>query len=129
MKTALKTTAIVLAVLLVLAAAWLVVTGMQKRTDVFITDWTTSESGDSITITTGIGSSMGFARAVRANERDDTLELDFYNAWGGLNSSLGAKSEFTIELPDGCEKVAVRTSDGYRDFLEKNDAGEWVDAK
>ena len=51
----------------------------------------------------------------------------FYSAWGGFNSSLGAKNEFTLKLDAEDSEIYVYHGDGgYELALEKIiETGEW----
>ena len=53
--------------------------------------------------------------------------LNFYNTFGVINSNLGAKFEFTLELDeDDTEVYFNRTGGGYELVLQKNtETGEW----
>ncbi len=57
--------------------------------------------------------------------------LKFYSAWGGLNSSIGAKNKFTLELsPEDTEIYVYHGNGGYDLILEKNSvSGEWQRVK
>ena len=115
------------AVILIAAAGWCLIWG-GGRTDVYISDF--SVVVDVLSVSTGVGSSMGYVRTCRSETKDGRLYLTFCSTFGP-NCSLGAKSRFDIELPDGCTKVYVRCStyqdeSGFRQVLEKDaETGEW----
>lgn len=119
------------AAILILAAAWLILWG-GERTDVYIQDFTVEDNV--MSVSTGVGSSMGYVRTCRTETRGDGLYLTFCSTFGP-NCSLGAKNEFELELPEGCTKIYVHCSayqdeSGFRLVLEKDaETGEWKQAK
>ena len=118
-----------LLILAALAAVWLLVTGFTVRTDVYLTDdYTVSADGSTLTFTVGVGSSMGFVRGYRDVGGDGPHRLKFYTAWGGLNSSLGAKNRFTLPLtPSDTEVWLYHGQQGFVLTLQKDAAtGEWI---
>ena len=60
-----KTVFAVIAIVCVLAAAFLIGTGLQKRTDVLLTDYSVTEDGTAIRLDVQVVSSMGYVRASR----------------------------------------------------------------
>lgn len=95
-----------LAVLLIFAAgALFVLPGFEKRTDVCLQDFFVSEDGSRMTVKTSLSGSMGYIRALEAERRGDGLHCSFYRAFGGLNSSIGARNCFEIELDDSVETI------------------------
>ena len=122
---------VITAAVLILAAAWLIIWG-GERTDVFISDYTVEDNV--MTVSTGVGSSMGYVRNCRTQTKGDGLYLTFCATFGP-NCSLGAKDRFEFELPDGCTKIYVHCStyqdeSGFRLMLEKDaETGEWNQAK
>ena len=117
-----------IAVLLVLASFYLAGTGFQKRTDVFLAEYSVSEDGAEMTFTTGIASSMGYIRGFKDNGGGVKPHyLTFYSTFGGLNSSFGAKQDFKLELdPEDTEIYFARPDQGYELVLVKDgETGEW----
>ena len=117
-----------IAVLLVLASFYLAGTGFQKRTDVFLEEYSVSEDGAEMTFTTGIASSMGYIRGFKDNGGGVKPHyLTFYSTFGGLNSSFGAKQDFKLELdPEDTEIYFARPDQGYELVLVKDgETGEW----
>lgn len=53
--------------------------------------------------------------------------MKFYSAWGGFNSSIGAKSEFVLELSPEDTEIYVYHGEGGYDLALKKDAtsGKW----
>lgn len=116
---------LIAAVLLVLV--YLLGTGMMQRTDVHLANWQLDENGTQLTMQVGVPTSMGFVRDF--TDKGGGVKphyLHFYAAYGGLNSSLGAKHEFVLDLqPDDSEIYFYRGDGGYELVLQKNASGEW----
>ena len=113
------------AVLLVLALLF-VYSGFGRRTDVYVAEVVPSVDGKTLTMHTGIWSSMGYTRAVRTKQVGDTLQCTFYTAFGGLNSKIGAQNVFTVPV-EGCNSIAFFRGDGQWDIVLQKDpaTGEW----
>ena len=124
---------IILLTLLCIVAVWMIGSGFTVKTSVYITDdFIVSEEEDEITFTVGIGSAMGFVRDYKDEGGGVKPHyLKFYSAWGGLNSSIGAKNKFTLELsPEDTEIYVYHGNGGYDLVLEKNSvSGEWQRVK
>lgn len=120
---------IVLSIILCAAAAWIAVSGFSVNTGVFITDdFTVSDDGGELTFRVSVGSSMGYVRDYKDEGSGVKPHyLKFYSAWGGLNSRIGAKDEFTLKLsPQDTEIYIYRGDEGYVLALRKDMAsGEW----
>lgn len=109
------------AVVVLIAAVYLVGTGLMKRTDVCIGEYTLSDGGETMTVRAGVAGSMGYIRDVAVKQKEDTLYLTFYSAFGGLNSSLGARSEFSFSVDEEITEICVYRGDGkYEAVLRKN---------
>lgn len=122
-----KKLSIIIVVLLLLVCAYYFGVGFSPRTDVVVVDFKVSEQQDQMTIYTSIASSAGYTRSVK-NVSDDPekMELKFYSAFGGINGSIGAKSEFDLHLSPECKEIYVLQNDAYHLVLEKNQTtGEW----
>lgn len=115
--------------ILIVIVVVLIATGFSVQTSAYITDeFTVSEDGSEITFHTGVGSSMGFIRGYK-DEGGGTKPhyLKFYSAWGGFNSSLGAKNEYTLRLGAEDTEIYVYQGDGgYTLSLKKEETtGTW----
>lgn len=122
-----KKLSIIVVVLLLLYGGYYFGLGFSPRTDVVIVDFKVSEQQDQMTIYTSIASSAGYTRSVK-NVSDDPekMKLKFYSAFGGINGSIGAKSEFDLPLSPECKEIYVLQNDAYHLVLEKNQTtGEW----
>lgn len=118
----------VIAVIVLLTASFFVGTGFIERTDVILTDYSVSEDGTQITLNASVSSSMGYIRGFKNNGGGVKPHyLTFYSTFGGLNSKLGAKNEFVLEVnEDDSEIYFNRAGGGYELVLQKNtETGEW----
>ena len=115
---------ILMTLLIVVAVAvlWLIGTGFMERTDVYLADYSVSPSGEDITLHVGIGSSVGYTRGFRDEGGGvKSHYLHFYQAFGGFNSSLGAKNVFVLEVGEDDNEIYFSRFDGgyqlvlYRD--------------
>ena len=75
----------------VFAGVLFVLPGFQRRTDVYLQDFSVSEDGSAVTVQTFTTGSMGYIRAMEAKQIGDEIHCSFYRCLGGLNSSLGAE--------------------------------------
>ena len=120
---------ILLIILFVLAAVVFIGSGFLVRVDVGLLDYSVSEDGTLLQFQAEVMSSMGRIRGFSQwEEEDGTLTLTFHNTFGGLNSKLGAKQEFRVELEEETREVYFNHSGGKRILvLQKDDVtGEWV---
>lgn len=103
--------------------------GFTIQTSAYITDdFVVSEDGREITFQVGVGSSMGYVRGYKDEGGGMKPHyLKFYSAWGGFNSSIGAKSKYMLQLePDDTEIYVYHGDGGYELALQKDAAsGEW----
>ena len=131
MKKPARIVIIALAVIVALTAAYLVAPGFAKMGNVYIADFRVSEDGSEMTITVGVSTSIGYVRRVSVHQQHGgKLYLDCYSAFGGINGSWGAKNEYTIQLDDDTEMIAIyRSPDCYDPVLKKGDDGVWVPSK
>lgn len=127
MKKPVRIAIIALAVIIALMTMYLVVSGFTKMGNVFIVDFSVSEDGSEMTVTVGVSSSIGYVRKVSEHQQQGgKLYLDCYSAFGGINGSWGAKSEYTIQIDEDTEMIALyRSADCYDPVLEKDANGEW----
>ncbi len=123
-----KVSMIVLAVLSIMIV-YLIASGFSIQTSTYITDdFVVSEDGSEIAFNVGVGSSMGYVRGYKDEGGGVKPHyLKFYSAWGGFNSSIGAKNEFVLTLePEDTEIYVYHGDGGYRLALQKDvTSGEW----
>lgn len=118
-----------IAAVIVLILSFFVGTGFLKRADVVLYDYSVSEDGTKLTFHGGITSSMGYIRGFEDDGGGVKPHyLTFYSTFGGLNSSLGAKNEFVLDLAEQDTEIYFNRGDGgYELVLQKNaETGEWA---
>ena len=106
-----------------------IASGFAIQTSAYITDdFVVSEDGSEITFKVGVGSSMGYVRGYKDEGGGVKPHyLKFYSAWGGFNSSVGAKNEYVLKLePEDTEIYVYHGDGGYELSLKKDvTSGEW----
>ena len=114
-------------VIVAVVTLYFVLTGLSVRTDAFIGEYALLPSGDVMTFRAGVAGSMGYIRSCRNVSADPRrVELKFYSAFGGLNSSLGAQSVYTIPLRPECTEIYIFRGNGMVLALQKNaETGQW----
>lgn len=127
-----KTIIIALVVALALGASYVIGTGFIQNSSVVLEDYTVSEDGNEIILNVSLASSMGYVRDYK--DKGGGVKphyLHFYSTFGGLNSSLGAKNEFVLELDENDTEIFFyRGKGGYDLVLEKNrQTGIWEAVK
>ena len=105
------------------AGVLFVLPGFQKRTDVFLQDFSVSRDGSAVTVETFSVGSMGYIRAMEAKQIGDEIHCSFYRCLGGLNSSLGAESRFEIQVDDSAERIYFDRGTGSDQLVLERDAG------
>ena len=124
-----KRVGIIVLVLVCMIVLEVVVSGFSIQYSAYITDdFTVSEDGSKITFKVGVGSSMGYVRGYKDEGGGVKPHyLKFYSAWGGFNSSIGAKNEFVLELSPEDTEIYVYHGEGGYDLALKKDAtsGKW----
>ncbi|MEL7650041.1 MAG: hypothetical protein AAGU76_18315 [Sedimentibacter sp.] len=97
-----------------------------KRSDIVLNNYNVSEDGSIMTINVGVASSMGYVRTLKVKEDGDNMYITFYQTYG-MNSRIGAKNEFQIDLNPSCKGIYFyRGDDGYALVLQKDDeTKEW----
>ena len=119
--------AVILGVICILSVVYLVGTGLMRRSDVFVGEFTVAEDGKTMEISAGVASSMGYIRSVSQRKDGEKLNISFYSAFGGLNSRLGARSCFTLSLDEDISEICIYRGYGeYKTLLAKNsETGQW----
>lgn len=104
--------------------------GFRKRTDVVLRDYSISKDGKIMTLNIDIASSAGYARDLKVKQGGDNKYITFYSTFGFLNSKIGAKNEYQIELNPSCTEIYFYKGDGgYNLVLQKDEAtNEWKKA-
>jgi len=127
MKRIVKRIALVMAACILITGLWMVFTGLMPRTDVFLYEYAVLPSGGAITLHVGIAGSMGYVRScVDVSDDPTRMELQFYSAFGGLNSRLGAQNVFTLPLDEAVQSLCFRDAQGFQTVLIRDEAtGMW----
>lgn len=123
----LRKTLITLGAVLAAVLLYMLLTGLSVRTDVFIGEYSVLPSGGVMTVRAGVMGSMGYIRSCKDVSGDpQRVELRFYSAFGGLNSSLGAQNAYLISLAPECTEIYVERPGGMKLVLQKNEeTGQW----
>lgn len=124
-----KKIAAVAVAIAILAAAYLIGTGFRKSTDVFLAEYSVTEDGAAIRLEIQSASSMGYVRGFQDNGGGVKPHyLTFYRTFGGINSALGMKNAFILQVePEDTEIYFNRPDGGYELVLQKDaETGEWV---
>ena len=110
-----------------LLCIYIIGSGFVKSSSAYISDFTVSEDGTEMTINISVASSAGYVRKVAPHgEQNGRLYLDCYSAFGGSNGSIGAKGEYTVQLNEDTDTIALyRNTDCYEEVLKKDDSGSW----
>ena len=107
----------------------IIASGFSIQTSAYIADdFIVSEDGGEITFKVGVGSSMGYVRGYKDEGGGVKPHyLKFYSAWGGFNSSIGAKNEYVLKLEPEDTEIYVYHGDGGYELALKKDvtSGEW----
>ncbi len=123
----------VLAAVLLVAGVYLVGTGLTRRTDVHVAEYTLSEDGKTMSIIAGVSGPMGYIRDVAVRTDAEKVYLTFFSAFGGLNSRLGARNQFEFPISDAATQIYVyRGESGDELILQKNPENsqwEWVNPR
>ncbi len=123
-----KKLVITVTLIFAIAVFLFVYSGFGKRVDVSIHSYAVSEDGTTITVQTSLAGSMGYIRDITYKKDGDKIYASFYGAFGGLNSKIGAKNNFEIEVDASCKEIYFdRGKEGYKLVLRKEEAtNEWI---
>jgi len=96
------------------------------RTDVYLLDFSANDDGTAMEIHIGVSGSAGYVRAVRTRASEDGLYLSFPSTFF-LNTPVGARDTFTIDLPPDCRVIYIARDKGYEPTLEIDPIeGKWI---
>lgn len=120
-----KQIGIIMLSLIIVSGLLLLSTG-GKIASVMLNDYSISKDGNVMTLKVGVASSIGYIRALKEKQEENNKYITFYSTYG-LNSSIGAKSEFQIDLNPSCNEIYFyRGNDGYVLILHKNEeTNDW----
>ena len=122
-----KKIAVMLAVLALFAALYVLVPGFSKQGSAYISEYSVSADGREMTVTVGVSGPVGYIRKINVHQQQGgKLYLDCYSAFGGVNGSIGAKTEYTIRIDEATETIALyRAPNAYAPVLQKDESGAW----
>ena len=120
-----KTIILFLIFIIIMIMIILIITG-GKRTDVVLKDFSISNDGTKITLNTMVTGSAGYTRKLKIKQGGDNKYITFYSTYG-INSNLGAKSIFEVELDPFCREIYFYKGDGgYKLVLKKDtNTNQW----
>lgn len=97
-----------------------------KISGVMLNDYSVFEDSNVMTLQVGLESSMGYIRTIKMSENGNRKYITFYSTYG-LNSDIGAKNKFQIELQSSCDEIYFYSgNDEYKLKLKKNnETNEW----
>ena len=131
MKKYKKVAVITLAIVVALAAFYVIAPGFTKQGNVYIADYSVSEDSTEMNINVGVSTSIGYVRKIAEHQQHGgKLYLDCYSAFGGINGSIGAEHRFVIPLSPECKEIYLYSFGEYRLEIIKDEAtGEWKSTK
>lgn len=118
----------IISTIIALALIAIVGTGFTKNPNVEIIEYSVKEDGSELNFTIGIPYSIGYTRGYKNKGGGIKPHyLNFYNTFGVINSSWGAKFEYILELDEDDTEIYFNRDDGgYELVLQKNvETGEW----
>jgi len=112
---------IIIGIIVILGGIFFFTTG-KKRTDVYLKDFEVSSDGKTMTINIGVSGSEGYVRKMKRTSGSMNYYYTFYSTYG-INSKLGAKDSFEIELDKNVDEIYFYTGDkGYKVVLVRDSA-------
>lgn len=106
---------------LIIVSGLLLLSTSGKIASVMLMDYSISNDGDIMTLKVGVASSIGYIRTLKESQQENKKYITFYSTYG-LNSSIGAKDEYQIDLDPTCNEIYFyRGNDGYALILHKNE--------
>ncbi len=111
-------------IILAIVGVFILFTG-GVRTDVYLEDFSINENDNQMIIKVGVSGSTGYVRKMKQTSGSTNYYYTFYSTFG-INSKLGAKDTFEIQLDNNVDEIYFYTGQkGYKKVLEKNEQGEW----
>jgi len=120
-----KIMVVIIAFVIILIGIFILVTG-GARTDVVLGGYDLSADGKTMTLKVGVSSSAGYIRKMKRTSGSMNYYLTFYSTFG-INSKLGAKNTFEIELDENVDEIYFYSGNkGYKLVLIKDSVTqEW----
>ena len=105
---------IILGIVVVVIIGALFISTGSARTDVVVNSFDISPDEKTMTMQVGVTSSMGYIRDMKQTSGSMNPYLTFYSTFG-INSKLGAKDEFEIELDENMESnIGNKMAEKYK---------------
>ena len=122
-----KIVTITVILITILLLSYFIGSGFTENTNVVIHNYSISEDGKTLTFETMTLSSIGYTRGFKDSGGGVKPHyLTFYNTFGGINSPLGSKDKYVLELgKDDSEIYFNRPGGGYELMLIKDESGKW----
>lgn len=121
-----KSVTIFITLIVVIVLSFLIGTGFNKQSYITLIDYSVSDDSKELVFDVSVSASMGYIRGFKDNKEEGKHYLDFYSTFGGLNSSLGAKNSFELELDANDTEIYFNYDGGYALILQKNiETGKW----
>lgn len=106
-------------VIVIISIGLFLATG-RARTDVYLKDFEVSVDNKTMTLKIGVSGSAGYVRKIKRTNGSTNGYYTFYSTFG-INSKLGAKDTFEIELDDNVDEIYIYTGGkGYKLVLVRN---------
>ena len=117
---------LLISIILITLLGIFLITSSRPRTDVFLGAFKVSEDGKTMELKVGVSSSAGYIRKMKKTSGSTNGYYTFYSTFG-INSRLGAKNTFNIELDDNMDEIYFyKGNKGYKLVLIKNTVtNEW----
>ena len=97
----------------------------KARTDVYLKDFEVSSDGKKMILKVGVSGSSGYVRKIERTSDSANGYYTFYSTYG-INSKLGAKDTFEIELDEDMNEIYFYTgNDGYKLVLTRYVLNKW----
>lgn len=121
-----KNKILIIGIIAIIIISLFLTTG-RARTDVYLKDFEVSADGKTITLKVGVSSSAGYVRKIKQTSGSTNGYYTFYSTYG-INSKIGAKDTFEIEVNNDADEIYFYTRNkGYKVVLAKNKiTDEWT---
>lgn len=94
---------IITSFILLLMIGYILYTG-GVRTDVYLKDFSIDKTNNQLVIKVGVSSSTGYVRKMKRTGGSTNYYYTFYSTFG-INSKLGAKDTFKIQLDNNVDEI------------------------
>lgn len=124
MKSIRKLIIVCIALMFLVIGSLFLLTG-KARTDVYLKDFEVSSDGKKMILKVGVLGSTGYVRKIKRTSDSTNGYYTFYSTYG-INSRLGAKDTFEIELDEDMNEIYFYTgSGGYKLVLTRYVLNKW----